>query len=513
MTTDDFVGIATAALERGMDDGARRRAPGAIAAVCERGEVRAVLTHGNANRGGRRTTRDTVFRIASMSKSFLGAAVLALRDDGVLDLHAPITIYLPDVVMHHDGTPVTVTGAMLLSNRAGLGEDNAWADRNLGASRSELMAMLADGIRLTAAPGTTYQYSNLGISLLGRAIESVTGRAVEEVVRERILDPLGLGSTAYVADGYPTPLLAQGERTFDDGETFISEPFVGSGALACIGSMFSTVDDIAAWMWFLGSALSDDPVRPEVLAPRSRRELQQMHTPIPLHADRFGDRDLLAAGYGYGVVIEEDRRFGRVIQHAGGLPGFSSHMRWHAATGLGAVAFGNSDDFGAGVIASAVLLDVLEGVQAPSAVVRPWTATVDAARHVDAALREGRSFADVSGFADNVLRDIPAEIRDFRLAAVLAEIGGLRTEQPTFSDRVVTAGTEADMRWRIEGESADLLVDLRMIGLPIPQIQELSIAAATRGRRSDTDEPSRPSDHHRVVLPDARGEAVHATGR
>ncbi len=503
MTEEGYAAVAAAALKRGMDDRARRLARGAIAAVCERGEVRAILTHGHAN-GDDPTTRDTVFRIASMSKSFLGAAVLACRDDGLLDLHAPITTYLPETVIHHDDRPVTVTGAMLLSNRAGFGEDNAWGDRNLGTSRSELAASLADGIRLTAAPGTTYQYSNLGISLLGRAVEAVTGKEVEEVVRERIIDPLGLESTAYVADVYPTSLLAQGARTFDDGETFVPEPFVGSGALACIGSMFSTVDDIAAWMWFLGSALSDAPERSDLLAPSSRRELQQMHTPIPMHPDRFGDRDLVAAGYGYGVVVEEDRRFGRVVQHAGGLPGFSSHMRWHAATGLGVVAFGNSDEFGAGRVASAVLRDVLEGVHAPSAVVRPWPATVDAARRVDTALRARRLFTDMTGFAGNVLQDIPPSVRDSRLTALLTEIGGARAPQPSFTDRVVSAGTEADLRWRIEGVRADLLVDVRMIGLPVPLIQELSIVAAARGARGASGETSRPADHHRVVLPDAQ---------
>ncbi|MFP3393936.1 hypothetical protein SB782_34735, partial [Brevibacillus sp. SIMBA_076] len=89
-----------------------------------------------------------------------------------------------------------------------------------------------------------------------------------------------------------------------------------------------------------------------------------------------------------------DRRFGRIVQHSGGLPGFSAHMRWHAATGIGVVAFGNSDEFGARRVAGAALQDALDTADAPSAVVRPWPETVTAARAIDAAIREGRSAAE-----------------------------------------------------------------------------------------------------------------------
>src|SRR5690606_38941121 len=149
--------------------------------------------------------------------------------------------------------------------------------------------------------------------------------------------------------------LASGFRTFDEGRTFAPEPYVGSGALACIGSLFSTLDDIARWMHFLGSAFDDSPAAEHVLSAASRRELQSARTMIPVAGARFGAQDRDGAGYGYGVVIEHDRRFGRVVQHAGGLPGFSSHMRWHPTTGIGVVVFGNSDAFAAGSVASRAL--------------------------------------------------------------------------------------------------------------------------------------------------------------
>jgi CubicO group peptidase (beta-lactamase class C family) len=500
------------ALDLGLDARAKHIAPGSIAAVCVRGQVRAVATHGSPRGGTTATTRQTVFRIASISKSFLSAAVFALRDKGLLDLHAPITQYVPYARARYRDSDAVITGAQLLSNRAGLSEDNAWADRHLGASREEIASLFRPGLALSARPGTTYQYSNLGQALLGRAVENVTGRPVEESVREILLEPLGLHRTAYVADAYPPQSLAVGFRTFDDGATFRAEPFVGSGALACIGSMFSTVDDIASWMWFLGSAFSDEPVRADVLAPESRLEMQQAHTGIPVSADPAGERELAGAGYGYGLVVEDDRRFGRIVQHSGGLPGFSAHMRWHVASESGVVVFGNSDEFGARRVAENVMRDLLHSTGAPSAVIRPWPQTVDAARRIDASLRRGTGATELPLLATNVLQDVPADVRDSRLAALRTQIGGIAEGQEFFEDRIVTAATEAQLRWRIAGVHGDLLVDLAMIDLPEPRVQSLTISAVeTGGTRAPGQLPS-AADHHRVEIAGVERSTARSKG-
>ncbi|PRB12182.1 serine hydrolase [Microbacterium sp. MYb62] len=494
------VATAEEVLARGLDARARRSAPAAIAAVCERGEVRGVRTDGHPRGDDTRTGRDTVFRIASMSKSFLAATVLALRDRGDFDLHAPITAYLPAVRAGHRGADAVLTGDLLLSNRSGLGEDNAWADRNLGASRAEIAALFADGVRLSSAPGTTYQYSNLGQSLLGAAVEAVTGRAVEDVVREMLLEPLGMTRTAHSADGYPYESLAGGFRTFDDGASFHPEPYVRTGALGCIGSMFSTVDDIATWMWFLGSAFTDRPLAPHVLAPSSRIEMQQPRTPIDVPSGMFDGRDLAGAGYGYGLFVEEDRRFGRIVQHSGGLPGFSSHMRWHTATGVGVVAFGNSDEFGARRVAGTALHEALDRIDAPSALVQPWPETVSAARAIDTAILQGRPSAEYPSLAAHVHDDVPPGIRDARLAAHVATIGGVRPGQKPFAERVISAATEAELRWRISGERADLRVEVRLVGVPRPCVQGLAVSVIAHGETRTTEEIPSAADRHRIEL-------------
>ncbi len=505
VTADPPAGLteaAQAALAGRMDAATTRLAPGWLAAVTWRGEVLAIATGGSPRHDGRPTAPDTVFRIASMSKSFLAATALALRDEGMLDFHAPATEYVPALrSARFEGRPVDLTLDELLSNRGGLAEDNPWGDEHLGASREEIGAEVAAGLRLSASPGTEYQYSNLGISLVGRAIEAVTGRAVEEEVRDRILAPLGLHDTRAAAELYPEGTdLAQGFRTFDGGETFAFEPYVGSGALACIGSLFSTAADIATWTHFLGSAFGADAVADGVLAERTRREMQTARTLIPLGADGFPGRTLDGAGYGYGLVVEHDRRFGRVLQHAGGLPGFSSHMRWQVASGLGVVVFGNSDAFGAGRIAVDIHQALLGAVDAPAAVVRPWPEVVDAARRLDHVVRCGGSLADVGRLlARNVLRDVPLEVRERRVAEALAEVGPPVASPPRFEDRVRSASDASALRWTIPCERGTLVCDVQAIGLAAPLVQAFSVRVAGPDGRTPTEDGEQVDDRQIVA--------------
>lgn len=495
---DALAAAGAAALEQRLDAATLRLAPSFSAAVFDADGVVAWVGRGHQRRDAATPTRDTIYRIASMSKSFLGAAALVLRDEGRLDMHAPVTDYVPEfAAATYQGRPVHVTLDMLMSNRGGLAEDNPWGDNHLGASRAEMSRVLSDGLRLALPPDETYQYSNLGISLIGRAIEQVTGQPVERFVSERLLRPLGLHHTAYSLDDIATesarPDAATGWRTFDSGASWANEPYVGCGALGCIGALFSTVDDIAAWGGFLRSAFTDHPLSEDVLSAASRRELQRVHTIIAGTDERLSSRPLTGAGYGYGLVVEHHRRLGRIVQHSGGLPGFTSHMRWHVDSGVGVVVFGNSDATSAAAIAIDVhdrLLDevVLTSTGEPSraepagvlgAQLRPWPETLRAARLLDAHVRTGeQSIASLSDlFARNVLTDEPADVRDAALNAARARVGGVPAAASALEARLIDSPTEAVLRWRVPGAAGELICTLRMIGLSHPLVQAFSVVA------------------------------------
>src|SRR4029079_12075321 len=106
-------------------------------------------------------------------------------------------------------------------------------------------ALLARGLSFAWAPGTTFEYSNTGYGILGRLITNVAGREYREVVRERLLGPLGMGSTGYLEAEVAADRKALGYLWRDD--QFTPEPIDAYGALASMGGVFTTVEDLARW--------------------------------------------------------------------------------------------------------------------------------------------------------------------------------------------------------------------------------------------------------------------------
>src|SRR6201992_2111111 len=242
--------------------------------------------------GGPAPDASTVFRIASMTKSFTATMVLALRDDGALGLDDPAEQYVPEL----RGWPAVTPDAQrvrirhLLTMTAGFPTDDPWGDREQGTPLPEFAEFLAQGVSFNWAPGTRFEYSNLGYAILGRVISAVTGQPYPDVMRARILDPLGLTGSGYEADGVPPGQLAAGHRR--DGHGWDEVPMAPCGAFAPMGGGFSSVQDLARWV--AGSAAAwprghEDNGAPHPLARASRREMQlpqvatgQLRGPGPL---------------------------------------------------------------------------------------------------------------------------------------------------------------------------------------------------------------------------------------
>ena len=111
----------------------------------------------------------TVFRIASMTKSFTAAAVLLLRDEGALRLGDPAQAYVPELA-GLGSLASAVTIRRLLTMTAGFPTDDPWGDRLQGQPLAEFAEFLAGGVSFAWVPGTRFEYSNLGYAILGRVI-------------------------------------------------------------------------------------------------------------------------------------------------------------------------------------------------------------------------------------------------------------------------------------------------------------------------------------------------------
>lgn len=421
---------------------------------------------------------DTAYRIASCSKSFTAATLLVLRERGQLNLDAPITDFVPEFTLSATGRNFPAPSVrMLMSMSGGLPTDDPWADRQESISNAELRAITANGVLLTTAPGTAFQYSNLGYALLGQVIEAVTGRAFRDVAREEILEPLGLADTGYEQTVVPARRLAIGHRKGPGG--WIELPLTGPGAFSCIGGLFSSARDLSAWVRWLASAVSETPDASGPLSVAARREMQQVATPIlevaamttsPRHVERH-------FGYGFGLISEVDARLGQFVSHSGGYPGFSSHMRWHAPTSLGVVTFENATYSGAARTATDLIDRVLEDVGFALGSAEPWAMTRELAQEANALLYGWDDERAARIFEENVALDEPFAERQRLIEGLVDEVGGLRGSP---SEPIVVQASDAPLfaRWNVAGHRGGLVCEVRLSPKTPSLIQTFTIQTA-----------------------------------
>jgi len=304
---------------------------------------------------GEAVTGHSLFRIASMSKSFTAMAILKLRDEGKLSLSDPASLYIPNLgqltYLTADAPPVTIFN--LLTMTAGFPEDNPWGDRFLDISDKDLMDQVGKGISFSSVPSLQYEYSNLGFGLLGHIVTEVSGVPFQEYITTNILLPLGMIHTRYEYSEVPQELLARGYRWEDD--RWVSEPLLHDGAFGSMGGLITSVEDFSKYISFHLSAWPprSDPEKGPVKR-STLREMHRMNYPRYYYGSarlRSDDRPVMQ-GYGFGLRIMRDHEGVTEVSHGGGLPGFGSSYMFYPQYGIGIMAFSNLTYVG-GVVQSA----------------------------------------------------------------------------------------------------------------------------------------------------------------
>jgi CubicO group peptidase (beta-lactamase class C family) len=487
--------------------------------------------------GGPPPDADTVFRIASMTKSFTASALLALRDAGLLRLDDPVTDFVPELRGQPgvtDDSPA-ISLRHLLTMTAGFPTDDPWGDRQQGTPLPEFAAILARGVRSAWAPGTRFEYSNLGYAVLGRVISAVAQADYPDFVRARVLDPLQMTRTGFEAAEFDSGGLARGYARGAEGWTELTpDPL---GAFAPMGGVFSSVRDLARWVDGFASAFPPGGERggdPHPLAPATRREMQQPAVTMPQAQLRFpGDPSAASQyGYGFGLFTEETSAWGRLVYHSGGYPGFGSHMRWHPETGLGVIVLANGTYAGASVLAARLMEEVLRATAAedrtlageaaaddaagPGAPLRvqgpapapggPWPETLRAQEVVNQLLARWDDGVAEQLFAENVALDEPLDRRRAKIARMRERLGApapaaqdpgpqdtatqdagpqdagtqdAGTQDAGAPDRVAPRPPEFDSpaqcRWWLRGERGETQVEIQLTPENPPRVQSLAL--------------------------------------
>ena len=438
---------------------------------------------GAADEVGRLPEADTVFPIASMTKSFTACAALVARDRGLLSLHEPITKYVPEFNLSSGHTDVP-TLEMLLGMYGGLTEDNSWVDPFINMPTDSLLALVEKGVRFSHLPGAVYEYSNLGFTLASLAVSRAAGRPLGDFVRQEVLEPLGLNST-YCDNAVPGGVTRALGYSLDTEGNWVPYPPQASDAFLGAGGLVSTIRDLAAWITWLGAAFrpsnaaqADDD---RVLSRASRRDLQRIRVLAPpaLSLNDGATVRTVQSGYALGLQVTTDLQRGTIISHSGGLPGFILYMTWHPGSGHGAVVLTNSHRGNPVALCGEALSRLLTRRQAPAATITLWPETAELRGKAEELIRHWDDDLAAGIFAENIDFDRPLAQRREEIARLTAEVGSLLNSP---SPAVVSAASAADITWSIPAERGELLCMIHLTPINPARIQELVVKAVPADR-------------------------------
>lgn len=332
-------------------DGLREKyaIPGVSVAILFPDGGRWVGTSGSADVAGDvPVTPDTAFAIASVSKTFTAALVLALSEDGRIDLDAPVARYLPDLRIDE-----RVTVRQLLDHTSGLRDyffhpliDPVLLEHPTRTwSADEALRYVG---KPYFKPGRGWHYSNTNYLVLGMLAEEVAGAPLADQLRDRFLEPLGLLDTFYQPTEVPRGPVARGYRfaststaatpvDLSDGTALVPFTSVVTAAGAA-GGMAASASDIARWAraLYAGSVLDEATVQAMV----DDAEATAAYEP--------------SVAYGLGVQVVEIGG-SPTLGHSGRLLGFRSAVRWLPEEGIAIAVLTNQSRTDPGIIVRALL--------------------------------------------------------------------------------------------------------------------------------------------------------------
>ncbi|MGW2206620.1 serine hydrolase domain-containing protein [Streptomyces sp. NPDC001774] len=299
-------------LQKALDDIVKAGAPGVVAEVRDADGVWRGHSGKADLKKNKPTRNDGLFRVGSVTKTFVSTVVLQLVQEGKVKLDDSVERHLPGLVPNGEN----VTVRQLLSHRSGLHNytDTLWKGGLHGFYDTRFKTytpheLVADSNvhPPTFAPGTDGNYSNTNYVLLGMLIEKVTGNTAQAEIKERVIEPLGLDRT-----------------TFPDKSTRINGPHA-NGYMRLDGptSSFTDVTEYStSWAWTTGAMISDTTDLNTFYKALVTGKLLPAHLMKEMKETKALDD---GAQYGLGIAKFENAEFGTAYGHIGGTPGFATH--------------------------------------------------------------------------------------------------------------------------------------------------------------------------------------------
>lgn len=277
----------------------------------------------------------TIFRLGSISKVVTAVEIMRLHEEGLIDLDAPVTKYLPGFTIQKrfsdDENPITIR--TILAHRSGLPRNGtlpAWYwDPQHNVLRDQVLSL--KDAHAAYPPGRQYKYSNVGYVLLGRIIETLRDQLFPYYMKKHLFEPMGMKDSAFLKEQVARKDdIAMGHRTRDGDIVPMNQYDV---IYMPASNLYGSVEDLAAFMQFIfrgGEAGGRQLIKAETLADMFEVQYSRDRDPQELGLGWFTDRRMLGE---------------KLVFHSGICHGTFSFMAFLPERKLGIIMSANSARF------------------------------------------------------------------------------------------------------------------------------------------------------------------------
>jgi CubicO group peptidase (beta-lactamase class C family) len=280
-------------------------------------------------------TTDMVYRMGSISKTFTAMAIMQLAEKGLIDIDAPITQYLPDIQFKNEfAQPEDVSIRHIMAHRAGFVRDSTRTTEAMGSADRDVDRLSLEEIveemkdrQMSYPVGYRYKYSNIGITVLGRIIEVVTGQDYVSYMQQNVLTPIGMNDSAFLSNPDIKEKLVEG-YLLKKGDFIKMSQYDISDIPA--GNLYSTIEDMTDYVRFiLREGMTTDG-----------KQLIKAETLSSMFEDNYSDpKDPTKVGTCWHLYQFDSGD--KVAMHNGGIAGFATYMHVMPERKLGAVLLTN----------------------------------------------------------------------------------------------------------------------------------------------------------------------------
>jgi beta-lactamase class C len=312
----------------------QRSVVGLAVGIVENGRITFLKGYGETEAGsGDLVTPETVFRWASVSKGVAGTMVAKLAEQGKVNLHGPVSSYVPTLKLPAGAENRATVGDML-SHRLGLYR-NAYDNKLEEGQDTKLLRQTLAQLNLICPPGTCWSYQNVAYDGASELVENITHQPYERAVKQMLFNPIGMTHASVSMQGltssrsWARPHNA-GRRPLELNDNYYRVP--------AAGGVNSNIKDMSLWM------IAQMGEMPDVLSPQV---LNTVHAPlVKTPGERQRLRKFLErlgeADYGYGWR-SYDYAGHRIVGHRGGVAGYRSLILFDPKKKSGVVALWNSN--------------------------------------------------------------------------------------------------------------------------------------------------------------------------